>query len=195
LEPGPEPQYASAWSKDGGYILYVSPQLNNSADLWVKPLLGNRKAFPFLRTPYNEMHGQFLPDSTGPPKWIAYTSDESGTNQIYVRPFQDGPASGSKFQVTTAGGNQPRWRGDGKELYYVSSDRKIMAVAVTNTGGAFEFGTPVELFEARLQTFSFVRFSYDVSHDGKTFLLVTETETPNTNRINVVVNWAAGLGK
>jgi hypothetical protein len=95
--------------------------------------------------------------------------------------------------VTTAGGRQPRWRGDGKELFYVSPDNKIMAMPVVETAKGLEFGTPVVLFEARLQVAAQVRYGYDVTRDGKNFVLVTELESQFSNHINVLVNWENGL--
>ena len=195
LRPSQVPQFAQDWSKDGGSIVYTEMRPEASSDLWVHPLREGAKAFPFLQTQFNEKQGQFSPEPSGPPKWIAYVSDESGADQVYVQPFRGVPASGSKYQVTTSGGNQPRWRGDGKELYFLSPERKMMAVPVKATGDTLEFGTPVPLFQARLQSSSAARYAYDVSPDGKTFVLVTESESPSSNKINLLVNWEAGLGR
>src|SRR5205814_1046544 len=102
-------------------------------------LEGDRKPFPFLQTPFAETLAVFSPDG----RWIAYRSDESGNDEVYVQTF---PASGGKWPVSTKGGGDPRFRRDGKELFYISSDRKMMAVEV-KTGGAFEPGIPKALFD------------------------------------------------
>ncbi len=199
LEPAPlgppsaSPQYTLDWSRNGEYVIYVSQESVSSNDLFVWPLRSGSKPFPYLQTPNAEMHGQFSPDSSGPPKWVAYTSDESGVDQVYVRAFQGGPASGAKLQVTTSGGRQPRWRGDGNEIFYLTPDNKMMAAPVTGTPKGLEFGTPVFLFNARLQIGAPLRHSYDVTRDGKNFVLVLEYENPSSNRIHVLVNWEAGL--
>jgi Tol biopolymer transport system component len=109
-------------------------------------MTGERKPVPFLQTEFNEQQAQFSPDA----KWIAYTSDESGAPEVYVQAF---PALGSKLRISTGGGCQPQWRRDGKELFYVAADRKLMAVDV-KTGATFEAGVPKPLFETRI-------FSYD----------------------------------
>ena len=191
--PHPSPQYASDWSRDGEYVMYVGQESDASNDILVWPLRGGRKPFSFVQTPAMEMHGQFYPESSGPPKWVAYTSDESGMDQIYVQAFRGEPASGSKLQVTTKGGKQPRWRGDGKELFFLTPDNRLMAASVAVTAKGLEFGAPAQLFDARLQVIAPLRFSYDVTRDGKNFVLVMEYESPSSNRINLLVNWEAAL--
>ncbi len=104
------------WSADGRFILYQNLDPKTNWDLWVLPLSGEQKPFPFLETDFDERQGRFSPDG----KWIAYTSNASGEWQVYVQSF---PASGGKWQVSTNGGAQPQWRRDGKELFYLSPDR------------------------------------------------------------------------
>ena len=191
--PHPNPQYVSDWSRDGEYVMYVGQESGSSNDILVWPLRGGRKSFSFVQTPAVEMHGQFYPESSGPPKWVAYTSDESGMDQIYVQAFRGEPASGSKLQVTTNGGKQPRWRGDGKELFFLTPDNRLMAASVAVTAKGLEFGAPAQLFDARLQVSAPMRYSYDVTRDGKNFVLVMEYESPSSNRINLLVNWEAAL--
>jgi serine/threonine protein kinase len=176
------------WSADGRFILYGELDLKTNADLWILPLFGDRKPFPFLQTPFAESSGRFSPNG----RWIAYNSNESGTNQVYVRPF---PASGGQWMVSTNGGAQPRWRGDGKELFYFSAERKLMAVEVKEDGNTFTAGTPRPLFEMRTVAFFIGASLYDVTRDGQRFLLITPGEESSPSPLTVVLNWTAGLKK
>jgi len=150
----------------------------------VLPLTGERKPFPFLSRPLNENQGVFSPDG----KWVAYQSNESGRNEIYVRPF---PGPGGQWQVSTGGGASPRWRADGKELYYLAPDGKLMAVPVAAQGAAqgaaLAPGTPEALFQTHAPSFPF-RPQYDVARDGR-FLIDTEVETTSTEPIHLLLNW------
>ncbi len=127
---------------------------------------------------------------------MAYTSDESGQPEVYVRPF---PASEGKWRVSTAGGSEPRWRGDGKELFFVAADGKMTAVAVkavTEAKPSLEAGAPVPLFEAHIvPTPGNLVHQYDVTADGKRFLVATSTAAASSPPLTVVVNWTAGLKK
>jgi serine/threonine protein kinase/Tol biopolymer transport system component len=172
------------WSPDGKLIVYQNVNLKTKRDLWVLPMSGDLKPFPFLLTEFNEHQAQFSPDG----KWIAYTSDESGAQEVYVQTF---PASGRKWRVSTGGGSQPRWRRDGKELFYIAGNRKLMAVGV-KTRETFEAGVPTALFGTRVLTLANFRNHIAVTADGQRFLInstIEETSAP----INVVVNWAADL--
>jgi Tol biopolymer transport system component len=177
------------WSPDGRFLLYDRVGLN--ADMWVLPLAGDRKPFPFLRTSANEFDGHFSPDG----RWVAYRSDESGRAEVYVVPFGGtGSASGAKRQVSTGGGNFPRWRKDGREIFYVTSppDATLMAAAVTARDTAFDVGTVERLFALRLPATQ--GLFYDVSPDGRRFLVNMPPEvTTAPAPITVVVNWTAGL--
>jgi Tol biopolymer transport system component len=172
----------NSWSPDGRFILYSNVQ--NNGDLMVLPLTGDRKPFPFLSTAFTEMQGVFSPDG----KWVAYQSNESGRNEIYVRPF---PGPGGQWQVSTAGGASPRWRADGKELYYVAPDLKLMAVAVVTQGAAqgvtFTPGTPEALFQMHISR-SPNRQQYDVARDGR-FLINTDVTDTTTEPIHLLLNW------
>lgn len=138
---------------------------------------------------FNETQGQFSPDG----KWVAYTSDESGTEQVYVQPF---PASGSKWQISNSGGWQPRWRGDGKELFYVAPDGKLMAAAILtgSNNTRFETSDLRALFQTSILAFEPSRYLfYDVTADGRRFLINTVPAGGAKSTINVVVNWQAGV--
>ena len=143
------------------------------------PLTGDRKAFPFLSTPFNERQGAFSPDG----KWVAYASNESGRNEVYVRPF---PTPGGQWQISTSGGDAPRWRADGKELYYMASDGKLMAVAVAQ-GAAFAPGTPEALFQT-LVSVGVQKPNYDVARDGRILVNTELSETAN-EPIHLLLNW------
>jgi len=152
----------------------------------VLPMNGDKKPVPFVYTPFNEGWGSFSPDG----KWIAYSSNESGTNHVYVEPF---PATGDKFQVSVEGGFTPFWRRDGREFFFISPDNRVMAASV-EAGREFRAEVPRPLFQVPTlgPIQSAVRAS--VSRDGGRFLLVTTgttTETP----VTVLLNWMSALNK
>jgi hypothetical protein len=152
-----------------------------------------QKPVPFLRSEFNEVLGQLSPDS----HWMAYTSDESGRREVYLRSFPDGER---QWNISIPVGEQPRWRADGKELFFVGADGKMMAVAlkaVAGTKPSFEPGAPKPLFEAHLiPNLVNERFEYDVTSEGKRFLLAT-TGVGSTSPplLTVVLNWDAELKK
>jgi Tol biopolymer transport system component len=176
-------KFPSDWSRDGKYILYTQ-----DTDLWFVTL-PELKSSLFLKAPSVLRNGQFSPDG----KWLAYASNETGKWEIYVTSF---PEARGKWQISAGGGEQPRWRGDGKELFYLSSDGKIMAAPVT-TGANFDASTPVALFQAtpRQPVPIYDLFVYDVSRDGQRFLINTEVKQAETTPMSIVLNWAAKLNK
>jgi serine/threonine protein kinase len=185
-------QNSLSWSRDGRFRIYGQMTANNSWDLWIQPTAAGAKPFPFLQSPAMEIHAQFSPDG----RWIAYTSDESGADQVYVQAFTGGPATGAKSQVSAGIGRQPRWRGDGRELFYVAGDGKMMAVAVKASSLGLELGAPVPLFDAHLLiAASSARFNYDVTHDGQQFYLLARDENVQSSPVTVLVDWQAGLKK
>lgn len=173
----------SDWSRDGKYILYT-----RGTDLWFVTF-PDAKNTPFLKAASILRNGQFSPDG----KWVAYASNETGKWEIYVTSF---PEPRGKWQVSTGGGEQPRWRGDGKELFYLSSDGKMMAAPVT-TGVNFNVRTPAVLFQAapRQPVSTNDQFVYDVSHDGQRFLMITQVKNAETQPMSVILNWDAELKK
>jgi len=178
------------WSRDGKYIVYemdTGPQ--TKIDLWVLPLFGDRKPFPFLATDFQETHSRLSPDG----RFIAYVSDESGRPEVYVQTF---PNPGGKWQISSTGGDQPVWRSDGKELYFLAADRNLMAVAM-NTSPEFEAGRPQTLFTARLPQTNMTddRNNYSPTPDGKRFLVAAVPAETTSYPITVVLNWAAELKK
>jgi Tol biopolymer transport system component len=194
-----QPKMATDWSRDGRYIVYTETDATTGADLWLLPLFGDRKPVEYLRTPFNETEARVSPDG----RWLAYRSDESGIEQVYVQSF---PQAGSKWQVSTDGGRQPHWRGDGKELFYLSPtlDDQFMSVDVLSTPkeAAFKAAIPNQRFVINVLTGpvpggqSVQRNSYDVMRDGQRLLLNSNREVNDIRpTITVVLNWAAGLGK
>jgi Tol biopolymer transport system component len=170
------------WSPDGRFLLYRVTGDTRTNDIWVLPLSGDRTPFPFVATPFSEGNARFSPDG----RWVAYTSDESGQPEVYVAPF---PSGEGKWQVSTAGGEFPRWRGDGRELYYLAAGNTLTAVAVAGTAAAFQAGAPQHLFKVNLPPGP--GYPYDVTPDGQRFLFNTEVAPPPP--VTVVVNWMAGL--
>jgi hypothetical protein len=147
---------------------------------------GNRKPFPVIQTDFDERDGQFSPDT----KWIAYESNESGRFEIYVQPF---PGPGGKWQMSTNGGAQVRWRRDGKELFYIGLDGRLMAVPFQVASGSqtVEPGTPVPLFATRMFGGALqgaFRQQYVVSRDGQRFLINSLTAA-TTSPITLILNW------
>ncbi len=180
--------YPDDWSLDGRFILYeLDGGPKTKYDLWVLPLAGERKPFPFLQTEFTETHAQFSPDG----RWVAYASDESGRAEVYVQSF---PASGGKWQVSTSGGDQPHWRRDGKELFYLAPDKRLMAGPVA-AGASFEAGAPVALFPTRVPRADLTgdRNHFAVTPDGQRFLVNNLLEEGNTQPITLVLNWASAL--
>jgi eukaryotic-like serine/threonine-protein kinase len=178
------------WSPDGKFLSYTTFGSSTGADLFIAPLSGDPKPMPFLQTPFNEAIGQFSPDG----RWIAYQSNESGRQEVYVAPF---PGPGGKWQVSTAGGVGQRWRRDGKELFYVSNaDNKLMAADVSGQGAAFEVRSVRALFEMKGRRTGNNISSFDASADGQRFLInIVTDQTPASSSITLVVNWPALLKK
>jgi Tol biopolymer transport system component len=182
----PQNKVAYDWSPDGRFLLYGSVDPKYSFSLWVLPLEGDRKPRPFLNGPFDVLQGQFSPDG----RWVAYQSNESGRFDVYVRPF---PGPGGQWLVSTAGGVSPRWRADGKELFYLTPDGKLMAVPVVAHETTFEAGIPIALFQTRIinsgpGTFSEIRPQYDVAPDGR-FLVNVVTDDSAPSPITLIVNW------
>ena len=177
----------TSWSADGRFIAFTNTdrKANTKDDLWILPLFGDRKPYPFLQTPFNEFDAQFSPDG----RWIAYVSDESGNNQVYLAPF---PGPGGKREVSRDGGTEPRWRGDGKELFFVAADKKLMAAAVDVKADTLEIGNAQPLFETRPTASPGTH--YDVTRDGKRFLVQMAGEG-GSPPLTLVVNWTADLKK
>ncbi len=177
----------SDWSRDGKYILFQSSKNSGftNSDLWIYSV-EEKKAEPWLATPYTEKQAHFSPDH----RWIAYTSNESGKQEVYVRGFMP---PGGKWQVSSDGGSSPVWRSDGKELFFLSPDSKLMSVVI-RPGAAFDIDAATVVFKipGEMLDVSVVN-QYDVAPDGRSFLMNLDTPTEGQRMITLVTNWTSLL--
>jgi serine/threonine protein kinase len=184
LVESPSNKVPQDWSKDGRFLLYYETQAEGR-DLWLLDLtVKDAKPRVVVNTPFQETMAQFSPDG----RWIAYQTDESGQSEIVVQAF---PEPRGKSKVSTAGGSQPRWRADGKELYFIAPDGKMMAVPVHPAGATFDAGIPVALFPTRIlggPVSVLNRPQYDVSRDGR-FLINQLVEESTASPITLILNW------
>lgn len=183
--PVPDHNHPMDWSLDGRYIAYDVEGRKTKWDVWIVPLFGDQKPIPFLESEFNEQQAQFSPNG----RWVAYTSDESGRNEVYIESF---PTLGGKLQVSTAGGSKPRWRRDGKELFYIARDRKLMSVGI-KPDATLEAGLPRPLFESPITDVNSIFVSYAVDAEGRRFLFPMIVGEGASSPINVIVNWTAEL--
>jgi Tol biopolymer transport system component/predicted Ser/Thr protein kinase len=197
--PDNESNYPTSLSSDGRFLLCTKDK-GIEGDLWVLPMEGDRKPMPFLNTDFSEFDGHFSPDM----RWAAYVSDESGTNEVYVRDFSQ-VSNGASFvrrgvwPVSKGGGLGPRWKEDGKELYYFDLSGKIWAVEISTEAG-FRAGTPKLLFEAPLAAMPGLSIlsslaMWDVSSDGKRFLAQVSAPEPSPTLFHYILNWTSLLKK
>ncbi len=189
LETGGITEVPYGISADGRYLAYHQQdpaRKTGGSDIWVLPLFGDRKPFPIVATQFAE----FLPTISPDGKWMAYVSNETSLYQVYLTPF---PGGGPKWQVSTAGGAIPRWRWDGKELYFVGSDNRLLAVDVTLGATSPKLGTPKALFQANFA--SGPAGPYDATADGKKFLVHSVNAQESDVPLTLVTNWTAELKK
>ena len=187
----------SSWSADGRFIAYtLRGAFPRTSDVWILPVLGDRKPFPVVQTDFLEGEAVFSPDG----RWLAYTTDEGGQPNVFVQSF---PQAGEKHQVSTAGGNAPMWRADGQALYYLSLDATLMAVPIETTG-RFDAGVPKALFPTGASNTGFTvgQAAFNIgqlhaaSKDGQRFLINARTaQSSSVAPLNVVVNWMAAIQK
>jgi serine/threonine-protein kinase len=174
---GAGPQFPTSWSPDGATVAFHERKPNGERDIWVVPLGGD--PVPFQLTPFDERSPRFSPDG----KWLAYVSDESGRNDVYVQPF---PGPGPKWLVSTDGGVDPVWARDGHELFYRQDDL-MMAAAIAPTR-EFSAGRPQRLFEIRFDAGDNGP-NYDVSRDGRWFIMPRGTQGRTPGELHLVLNW------
>jgi serine/threonine protein kinase len=169
------------WSLDGRFVAFRNGP-PGKRDIWVLSIQ-DQEATPFIETPFDETDGQFSPDG----KWVVYRSNESGQSEIYIQPF---PVTGAKWPVSTNGGQMPRWGGDGRELFYIALDRKLMRVPIT-TGPEIEIGVPQPLFVTQIKSGDQVGLlpQYDVADDSQRFLINTMLGDEDVASITLVLNW------
>ncbi len=174
------------FTPDGRTLLYRVPRAAAAGEVWLLPLTGERKPRPFMPGNSNQVPAEVSPDG----KWLAYVADDTTRRQVYVTSF---PANAGKWQVSTEGGDNPKWRADGKELYFSTED-KLMAVDVSASGGEFDMGPVRPLFDVRTPAAGLAtRSTYAVTPDGKRFLVNTWDPRTSTTPITLVVNWPASL--
>ena len=188
----PVPKGPLDYSSDGKFLLHTSSNPKTGSDIWVLPLDGKSKEYPILNETADERQARLSPDG----RWLAYISNESQSYQVYVQSF---PISGFKRQVSTsaAGGFEPLWRRDGKELFYLAGNNTLMAVDVTSTSSAIDVGPPKPLFPTRIRLLEIQVGArhYGVSSDGQRFLVANATEEARSTPITVVLNWMSALAK
>lgn len=177
-----------SWAPDGRFLLFRSQDPVTQSDLWVLPLDGDRTPRIFLKTPFDERTGAFSPDG----KWVAYQSNASGPLEVYVRPFlASGGTSDAQWQISRAGGIQPRWRADGRELYFIAPDGTLMVTPIAAQSDGLRPGAPVPLFHTRMWgggTTANAKQQYDVAADGRFLINVANDETTSTS-ITLIQNW------
>lgn len=174
------------WSPDGRYLLFREGK-SGVPEIWALPMTGEHKPFPVAQVPsYHLLWASFSPDG----KWFTYESDESGRAQVYAAPF---PGPGSRWQVSSDGGTQPLWRGS--EIFFWAAGQ-LWSAGVHAVGSGLQLGTPRALFTlAGASTMGQLRHSYDVTHDGKRFVISTGAQTQTNAPITLVVNWPEELKK
>jgi Tol biopolymer transport system component len=178
-------KFPTSWSHDGRFLLYhTAPDPKRKNDLWMLPLDGDRKPVPLVATEFDENDGRFSPDG----HFVAYVSDESGRPEIYVREFS-GTSTGRKWQVSNTGGSSPRWRRDGKALFYLAADGTVMQVDV-NTSAVFQTAAPQTLFKLPPGVTAF-----DITGDGKRFFVGVPVEQDAQTPFTVALNWEPGTKK
>jgi Tol biopolymer transport system component len=177
------------WSRDGRFLLYMRAQ-GQTSDLWVLPMDGaEHKPVKYLATQFSEHNGSFSPDG----RWVMYVSNVSGREEVYVSPFPES-ASAPAVLVSTEGGGYPRWRRDGKAVYYLSPGLRLMEVEVL-PGSTFKAGIPKPLFEARTRPSDLAGWTWDISPDGQRFLFNIPGEQQSVAPLTVITNWQLKLKK
>ena len=172
---------SSSWSPDEKQMAFSATHPDSGEDIWIMRMVGDRSPEPFLQTQANESAPDFSPDG----HWIAYSSDQSGRDEIYIR---SSSGSGGRRQVSTDGGLLPRWRADGREIFYIADGN--MMVVETEVGEKLTLGIPRKLFDIRTGQFAL----YDVTPDGQRFVMVDTSESkPPPTEIVLVQNWSEEL--
>ena len=174
------------WSRDGRHLVYIALDPKNNWDIWTVPLAGGGDPLPFAATAAQESGGKLSPDG----RWMAYVSNETDTHEVYVQPF---PPTGAKWQVSRGGGGEPSWGRDGRELFYLSPDGRIVAVAVGAKGSQFAVGPVTILAQTRITGFERVDQAghFTVTTDGQRFLVTNAADA--VRPIPLLMNWKAAL--
>src|SRR5688500_4845832 len=188
-----EMKFNPTFSPDGKFVIYAQLHPNTNLDLYLVSAGPDKEVQLFLQTSFIEAQPRISPNA----RWVAYTSNETGQFEVYIQTF---PVAGGKLPISVGGGAQPQWRADGRELYYYTPDRKLMAVEVNGDGPTFKVGVAKPLFVIRVtgagidQSFPGNGY-FTVTLDRTRFLVPSLPETPERQQINVIVNWTADLKK
>jgi eukaryotic-like serine/threonine-protein kinase len=177
----PEGAVATSWSPDGRSLLFESLAPATKTDIWILPMEGGGKPEPLIQGPFEEHDAIFSPDG----KWIAYVSDESGREEVYLRPF---PVGSRRYQVSTAGGTAPAWRGDAREVFFIGKENRLMSAEIPTHGPEIQVATPVELFPLPGDRFI-------PAPDGRRFLVDVRSEDAFSSPLTVVLNWKQEAGR
>jgi hypothetical protein len=172
------------WSDDGRFIVYQTAGAGSSNGIWALPLSGDREPILLVESPADLDEPQISPDG----RWLAFNSEESGQFEVYVQPFQ---AKGEKLRISTGGGGQPRWRGDGRELFYLALDGTMMAVEMRE-GDTLRHAIPEPLFPTGITVDPTID-QYAVTSDGQRFLIQSPAQDGAPSSIVVVINWIEEL--
>ena len=181
LLKAPEPLIPTQWSVDRRFLIHGRLTARSSWDVWAQPLSGDGKPFPVVETPHDEVDGTLSPDT----RLLAYASNESGIVEIYVQPF---PRGGARWQVSRGGGLDPQWRQDGKQLFFVSPDKKLMVVDVNDERGEVSFGPPRALFGVASVSWEAIGHAYVVAANGQRFLVNRLSESAAAAPIGIILN-------
>jgi eukaryotic-like serine/threonine-protein kinase len=187
-------QYPYDWSRDGRFLLYNEISSGTGTDLWILPVSPDGKVAPdakprpYLRTQFNERLGRFSPEPE--PRWVAYQSDESGRYEIYVDAF---PEARNRVRISTDGGQYPEWSPDGRELFYLSPDLKLMQVSLKRGPDSIEPSAPRELFALPVANDGYC--PYEIAPDGQRFLVRATLEKQAGRPLTLIVNWPALIKK
>jgi Tol biopolymer transport system component len=185
LTDSPDEDIPESWSRDGQTLLFVRRTAKDVQSVWALPLKGEGQPEPVLGEAFRVDEPQLSPDG----RWLAYVSPESGQNEVYVEPFR---REGDRVRVSVEGGGQPKWRGDGKELFFTSASGQLQAVGLRAAGDRLEVSLPVPLFEIR--GFQGPGFDdYAPSADGQRFLVKLRVEQDRKPQLHVVTNWTSLL--
>jgi eukaryotic-like serine/threonine-protein kinase len=182
LQSSDSPIFMSDWSSDGQYVLYH--QANTK--ILALPMSGKGEPIVVLDTPFVKDQAQFSPDT----HWIAYNALNSGRFEVYVTSFAHG---GEEIPISRDGGVQPRWRADGRELFFLDSESQLMSVDVRDVGSRLEFGVPRFLFQTPVEANPEVEL-YDVTRDGQRFIMMVLLES-SASQMNVIINWPSALAR
>jgi Tol biopolymer transport system component len=185
----PNPLNPNDMSADGRWIAYERNTRQTGRDIWLMPMNGDRKPRPFSDTRFEESSARFSPDSQS----MAFVSTESGPPEVYVAPVL---APADRQRISSGGGTSPRWRGDGRELFYTTPDNHgVMSVSIGSTATSFKIGRPTHLFAVSpsISRDRARNVAFDVWPDGQRFLVGVPAGEPSTSRITVVLNWTSAL--